>query len=193
MNFKQSGLRGLAWFLAIGCLTATPSALSAQPARGAAAVVNFETHLSPTPVPDGAPSPIAGDGWARATLEGQTLKVEGDYVLTGTTATEATLMKGAGIGIPVAGSVLSPVNLTPSKDGKLSGAIKLSRDQVAALRAGALYVQVNSAKSPAPVGHVWGWLLPPHPKVVQNEPERGPWYLAQGAGLKASSTPRKSK
>ncbi len=193
MDSKRRGLAALAGFVAVGVLVAPPTQLSAQTARGAQAPEVFEAHLGPTPVPDGAPSPIRGEGRVRATLRGQTLAIEGDYALTATAATGATLMKGAGIGIPVSGSLLSTVDLTPARDGKLVGVIALNREQVVALRAGALYLQVNSAKSPAPVGHVWGWLLPAQPRVVQNEPQMGGWYLPQGAGLKASASPGKSK
>jgi phosphoglycerate kinase len=49
--------------------------------------------------------------------------------------------------------------------------------QVAALRAGHLYVQVNSEK--APNGNLTGWLLPPHPFAGEDVPVAGPGFLPQ--------------
>jgi hypothetical protein len=103
-------------------------------------------------------------------------------------ATDAHLMLGGGIGIP--GAVMSNANLALDPSGKISGAVQLSADQVAALKAGRIYVQVNSAKSPAPAGHLWGWLLPVHAKAAENEPQLGSWFLPQGAGLNARSRNR---
>jgi hypothetical protein len=68
----------------------------------------------------------------------------------------------------------------------------LTKAQVAALREGRLYIQINSAKGPAPDGNLRGWLLVEHKKAGQDEPIMGDWFLPQGKGLKASRGNRQS-
>jgi hypothetical protein len=114
------------------------------------------------------------------TLEGQSLKVEGQVSGLNASVTDAHLMRGAGIGIPGAAM---PGALAVDQSGKISGSVRLTGDQIAALRAGQIYVQVNSQKSPAPDGHLWGWLLPVHEKAGEDQPQVGRWFLPQGAGL----------
>jgi hypothetical protein len=41
--------------------------------------------------------------------------------------------------------------------GTLSGSVELTPDQITDLRAGRLYVQIQSER--APDGNLWGWLL----------------------------------
>ena len=41
--------------------------------------------------------------------------------------------------------------------GALSGTVELTPDQIADLRAGRLYLQIQSER--APDGNLWGWLL----------------------------------
>jgi CHRD domain len=173
----------LAACLVVVCCWASPAVVSAQSAGD-----SFETHLGHTGIADASMPTIMGAGGVLATLSGQTLKVEGQISGMNSPATDAHLMRGGGIGIP--GAVMSNANLTLDPGGKISGSVQLSADQVAALRAGAIYVQVNSAKSPAPAGHLWGWLLPAHEKAGQDEPQVGSWFLPQGAGLNARSRNR---
>ena len=59
--------------------------------------------------------------------------------------------------------------------GKVTGQIKLDPSQVAALRGGRLYIQIDSEK--APTGHLWGWLLDEHEVVGPNVPQRGSGFL----------------
>lgn len=165
-----------ACMLAVGCL-ASPAIAAAQ-SRGPE---SYETHLGHTGIADASMPTIMGTGGVLATLDGRTLKVEGQVSGMNAPATDVHLMRGGGIGIP--GPVMADANLALDQAGKISGSVQLSADQVAALRAGQIYVQVNSAKSPAPAGHLWGWLLPVHAKAGEAEPQLGSWYLPQGAGL----------
>ena len=48
-----------------------------------------------------------------------------------------------------------------------------------ALKAGQLYVQINSQKAPAPSGNLWGWFLIAHETVGQDVPEENHWFLPQ--------------
>jgi hypothetical protein len=146
------------------------------------AAEGYETHLGHTGIADASMPAITGTGAVLATLNGRTLKVEGQIAGLNAPATDAHLMKGAGIGIP--GSVMTDISLTLD-NGVISGSVKLSKEQVAALRAGQIYVQINSTKSPAPAGHLWGWLLPVHEKAGEDQPQQGSWFLPQGAGLDA--------
>jgi CHRD domain len=167
--------------LVVASALMSSTVVGAQPtAKGAEA---FETHLGHTGIADASMPAIRGAGDVLATLSGQTLKLEGQVAGLNSPATDAHLMKGAGIGIP--GSVMTAASLTLDSGGKISGSVKLSKDQLVALRAGQIYVQINSIKSPAPAGHLWGWLLPVHEKAGEDEPQAGGWFLPQGAGLAA--------
>jgi hypothetical protein len=59
----------------------------------------------------------------------------------------------------VRGPTILDLDLTISKaeKGTLSGSVELTPDQIADLRAGRLYVQIQSER--APDGNLWGWLL----------------------------------
>jgi hypothetical protein len=71
--------------------------------------------------------------------------------------------------------------LTVSQDtsGTVTGNITLTPAQQQALRAGQLYIQINSVKAPAPAGNLWGWILIAHETVGQDVPQQGHWFLPQ--------------
>ena len=177
MHFSK-GLRGgaLAFSIAAAMLGAAGSA--------ARAAENYETVLGPTPLSEARRQTTSAAGVVLAVLDGQSLKIELAFAGLGAAATDVQLMKGAGIGLP--GSATMPIGPVSGQSAKLSVTLKLSRDQLAALRAGQLYVQVNSQTTPA----LWGWLLPFHVKAGQDEPQTGDWFLPQGQGLKAPSRGR---
>jgi CHRD domain-containing protein len=60
-------------------------------------------------------------------------------------------------GIP--GPVIPNIELaaTKAEKGTVSGTVELTPDQIADLRNGRLYVQIQSER--APDGNLWGWLL----------------------------------
>ena len=159
---------------------------------GAAApdAARFETELGPAPINSATKTSITGHGSVRATLNGTRLQIEGTFEGMSSPATDAHLMMGAGIAIP--GPSIMDLTVSPSAAGTLTGSLALSREQLAALRGGKLYIQINSQKSPAPGGNLWGWLLPEHVKAGQDEPLLGNWYLPQGEGLKAAPSGRQS-
>ena len=78
-----------------------------------------------------------------------------------------------GPGIP--GSSLVDLTLAGNVAGKVMGQTPLDPSQLAALRSGKLYIQINSEKMPS--GHLWGWLLDEHDVVGQGVPQKGPWFL----------------
>jgi hypothetical protein len=142
---------------------------------GGAGAENFETRLSPSPLTDGTRINITGEGKALVQWDGNILSVSGDFQGLATNATTAALYDGLGIGIP--GPKVFDVSVTPGTSGTIWGSLQLTRKQVAELRAGHFYVQVNSEK--APDGNLTGWLLPPHPFAGEGVPVAGPGFLPQ--------------
>jgi hypothetical protein len=155
--------RGGVWVWAL-VLAATP-ALADQ----------FETRLSPSPLTDGTRVNTTGEGRVHAELNGNSLTVSGDFHGLASNATTAELYDGPGIAI--LGPKAFDLIVTHANAGTLSGSVTLSSKQVAAVRHGHFYVQVNSQK--APDGNLTGWLLPPHPDPGQDVPVAGPGFLPQ--------------
>lgn len=118
---------------------------------------------------------VQGDGRATATLDGKTLTVTGTFADLPSPATSASLYSGTGIGIP--GPAILELKLNGQTDGSLSGSFALNAKQLAALKLGHVYVQINSQK--APEGNLWGWLLPDHPFAGANVPVEGHGFLPQ--------------
>ena len=156
----------------------------------AAAPGSYETVLGPTPITHATSKALTGEGAAIATLSGTTLKISGAFQGLSGSATDAHIMMGESIGIP--GTPILDLTATPAASGSIEGTFRLTKVQAAALRAGRLYIQVNSSAGPAPGGNLWGWLLPEHVKAGQDEPQLGDWFLPQGEGLRAARNGNKS-
>jgi hypothetical protein len=172
-------------FLAVAVLlTCTGAAMAATDAA------KFETELGPTPITHATRDQVIGHGSAVASLTGNRLTIEASFAGLATPATDAHVMMGGGIGM--SGDPVFDLTASAATSGTITGALTLTPAQLAALRAGRLYIQVNSQKAPAPGGNLWGWLLPEHPKFGQDEPQPGPWFLPQGEGLKAGRSGRQS-
>jgi hypothetical protein len=140
-----------------------------------AAAENFETRLSPSPLTDGTRVNITGEGTALVQWDGNILSVSGNFAGLATNATTAALYDGPGIGIP--GPKAFDLSVTEGTSGMIWGSLQLTRKQLADLRAGRYYVQINSQK--APDGNLTGWLLPPHPFAGEGVPVAGPGFLPQ--------------
>jgi hypothetical protein len=134
---------------------------------------NFETRLSP--LTGGTRVNITGQGDALVQWDGNILSVSGNFAGLATNATTAEIYDGPGIGIP--GSKAFDLSVTQDRSGMIWGSLTLTRKQVAELRAGHFYVQINSQK--APDGNLIGWLLPPHPFAGEDVPVPGPGFLPQ--------------
>ncbi len=156
----------------------------------AAAPNSYETVLGPTPISHATKTALIGEGAAIATLSGNTLKISGTFQGLSGPATDAHVMMGEAIGIP--GNPILDLTASTAVNGTINGTFRLTRVQAAALRAGRLYIQVNSQAGPAPGGNLWGWLLPEHVKAGQDEPQIGDWFLPQGEGLRAARNGNKS-
>lgn len=116
----------------------------------------FKGRLAKVPV-DGKMVPIIiGTGMATATLSGTKVTVTGTFEGLGTNATTAELHQSKYRA--TRGPAIGNLTVTKAASGTISGDVNLTADQVTALKAGLLYVQIQSEKGPE--GHLWGWLLP---------------------------------
>jgi hypothetical protein len=116
----------------------------------------FKGRLSKVPVDAKMVPVIIGDGTATGTLAGTRLTISGTFQGLGTPATEAKLhttrMRGT------RGPAIADLTVSKAASGAISGTVNLTAEQVNDLRAGKIYVQIQSEKGPE--GHLWGWLLP---------------------------------
>jgi hypothetical protein len=171
-------------------MVAAAIGLFARVAAAAPDMAAYETVLGPTPISHASRTSLTGDGAVVATLSGDTLNIAGTFQGLSAPATDAHVMMGEGIGIP--GDPVLDLSAGQAVSGSISGTFHLNRAQLAALKSGRLYIQVNSRVGPAPGGNLWGWLLPEHVKAGQDEPQMGSWFLPQGEGLRASRGRRSS-
>lgn len=138
------------------CLLCLAS-LAAAAAQTAQSPEAFKARLSPVPINISMMATIAGSGSLTATLKGNQLTIAGSFEGLRSPATTAQIHR-APKGIP--GPVVPGIELTVTKaaKGAISGTIALTPDQVADLRKGQWYVQIQSES--APDGNLWGWLVP---------------------------------
>jgi hypothetical protein len=100
---------------------------------------------------------IAGTGSLTATLQGKQLTIQGTFEGLRSPATTVQIRRGPkGIRGPVVAN-LTDLTVTKAQKGSVSGTLELTPDQIADLRNGRLYVQIQSER--APDGNLWGWLL----------------------------------
>ena len=125
-------------------------------AQSTATAETFKARLSPVPIDVTMMSAIAGSGSLAATLSGKQLIMTGAFEGLRSPATTAQLHRGEK---GIRGPAILDLNLMISKavKGTLSGTVELTPDQITDLRAGRLYVQIQSEH--APDGNLWGWLL----------------------------------
>jgi hypothetical protein len=121
----------------------------------------FTARLSWVPIGGSERNEVAGEGTASATLSGSRLSITGTFMGLPANATAAKLHQGIAMGArgrdPAA---IADLRVTASASGTLSGDVRLSSEQLAALRAGQLYVQIYSEKGVLPDhSTLWGWLL----------------------------------
>src|ERR1700737_1269743 len=125
-------------------------------AQNAPAGETFKARLSPVPIDATMMSTVAGSGSITATLAGKQLMITGTFEGLRSPATTAQILRGMK---GIRGPVILDLDLTISKavKGTLIGSVELAPDQIVDLRAGRLYVQLQSER--APDGNLWGWLL----------------------------------
>jgi hypothetical protein len=115
----------------------------------------YRGRLSLMPLDVAMQNVIAGSGSAAATLKGSTLTISGTFSGLKTPATVARVHRSAKPGMR--GAPIGDLTVTAETSGTISGTLELTKEQVADLAAGRLYVQLHSQK--APEGNLWGWLF----------------------------------
>jgi hypothetical protein len=123
-------------------------------AQNAPAGETFKTRLSPVPINSTMMSTVAGSGSLTAVLTGKQLTITGTFEGLRSPATTAQIRRGPK-GIP--GPAILDLIVSKAAKGNVSGTLDLTPEQIADLRNGRLYVQIQSER--APDGNLWGWLL----------------------------------
>jgi hypothetical protein len=145
--------RTIAAFAAALIVTVTP--LLAQSPEA------FTARLDWVPIGGAERSDVAGQGSAKATLSGSRLSIIGSFEGLPARVTGAKLHRGVATGARGRGTVVAELSVSGDATGTLAGETRLSAEQVAALKAGQLYVQVYSERGVLPDhSTLWGWLLP---------------------------------
>ena len=122
----------------------------------APASTTFQFRLSPGPRLVGTRADSSGSGSVTATLEDSKLTLKGSFSGLLAVPTAAHLCMGSLPG--VRGPVIADLTVSPATSGTLSGTVQLNPSQLAALRKGGLYVEIDSNR--APEGDLWGWIIP---------------------------------
>lgn len=119
----------------------------------------FTTQLGWVPIGGAERNDVAGEGAATATLSGSKLSIAGSFQGLPAKVTGAKLHEGVAKGARGAGTVIAELRVTGGTSGSLSGDVRLSADQIDALKAGRLYLQIYSEKGVQPDhATLWGWL-----------------------------------
>ena len=146
--------RRAAFALAVLAAVAAASAL-------AAADATFTAALGWVPIGGAERGDVAGEGKVTATLSGSKLSVTGSFDGLPAKATAAKLHLGVAKGARGAGggAAIGELRVTSATSGTVSGDVRLSAEQVEALKAGRFYLQIYSEKGVLPDhSTLWGWL-----------------------------------
>jgi len=120
----------------------------------------FTARLAWVPIGGTERNDVAGEGSVSAKLGGANLTITGSFAGLPAKVTGAKLHAGVATGARGRGVVVSDLQVTGGVSGTVSGDVRLSAEQVAALKAGQLYVQIYSEKGVLPDhSTLWGWLL----------------------------------
>ncbi|HVY66075.1 MAG TPA: CHRD domain-containing protein [Gammaproteobacteria bacterium] len=121
----------------------------------------FKARLEWVPIGGAERKDVAGEGSVEAKLAGTTLTITGAFSGLPAKVTAARLHAGVAKGARGAGLAIADLGVSGAASGTVSGEVHLTADQVAALKAGRLYVQIYSEKGVLPDhSTLWGWLLP---------------------------------
>jgi len=125
----------------------------------------FTATLGWVPIGGAERNDVAGEGVASAVLSGSKLSIMASFEGLPAKVTAAKLHEGVAKGARGAGAVLAELRVTGDTRGSASGEVRLSAEQVEALRAGRLYLQIYSEKGVSPDhGTLWGWLASEGPR-----------------------------
>ncbi len=123
-------------------------------AQNAPAGETFKARLSPVPINVTMMSTVAGSGSVTAVLAGKQLTITGTFEGLRSPATTAHIHLGPKA---MRGPAIFDLTVSKAAKGAITGSVELTLEQVADLRNGRLYVQIQSER--APDGNLWGWLL----------------------------------
>jgi hypothetical protein len=126
-------------------------ALSAVPALAAS---TYTLALDPVAYDNTTRDAILGEGRLKATLDGSTLTVSGNFSGLSSNATTAKLGIGLDFGVP-ATEFFANLTATGAQTGTISGSVTLNPAQVAALNKRQLFLELYSVKGTD--GSLWGW------------------------------------
>src|SRR6218665_2171519 len=128
-------------------------AVFCSPASGA---VNYQIENGTTPKNGRQGAEAQGRGTVLATLDKNIFTIHGKFAGLSSVATAARLHMGNVMGgtRPTIGDLQIP----KAQSGEISGTFTLTPGQVTGLKAGKLYVILDSQS--APKGNLWGWFQP---------------------------------
>lgn len=115
----------------------------------------FTARLSPVPLTLAMQATVAGSGSAAVALVGSRITVTGTFEGLRSPATAAQIHRSRVRG--VRGPAILDLTVSKAASGTITGSFNLDSEQAEALKAGNLYIQIDSEK--APDGNLWGWLL----------------------------------
>jgi hypothetical protein len=157
----------------IGFLIPVALAAIAMGSLPAFAVENYQTNIGPIPLDGRNRVNVLGRGSVLATLDGGRFTLHGKFAGLATPATGAHLCLANVMG--GTGAAIHDVAVTQAQSGEVSGTVMLTAEQIVALKAGKIYLLLDSQK--APNGNLWGWFQPAHRTVGPDVPEHGSWYI----------------
>ena len=134
---------------------------------------NYQTDIGPTPKNGQQGANVQGRGTVLATLDKNIFTIQGTFAGLSSPATQARLHMGNVMG--GTGPAIGPLKIAQARSGEISGTFTLTPAQVAALKAGKLYVMLDSQS--APKGNLWGWFQPAHETAQEGVPQMGTWYI----------------
>ena len=116
---------------------------------------SYEAELDPCPFDATNRADVINSiGNVTANLDGNMLTVKGTFSNFTSPATGGSFRIGLAKGVP--GDAIGDLTVDHARQGSFSGSIKLTSAQLAALKRQAIYIRIDSQKSPD--GNVWGWL-----------------------------------
>jgi hypothetical protein len=119
---------------------------------------SFAALLTWVPIGGAERNDVSGEGSATATLAGTRLTITGSFDGLPARVTGAKLHRGPATG--VRGPAIADLRVTGGSAGTVAGDVRLNAEQIAALTAGQLYIQVYSEKGVLPDhATLFGWLL----------------------------------
>lgn len=124
-----------------------------------ASAQTFSAELGWVPIGGAERTEVSGQGAATATLTNTRLTINGSFEGLPAKVTGAKLHQGVAMGARGAGKVVADLRVTGDTRGAVAGEVRLTAEQVAALNAGQLYVQIYSEKGVLPDHDtLFGWL-----------------------------------